>query len=124
LYIGLFIFRSHLLSHLAADRSISAANDEFRRKTLKRIALGAAALFGVFFVVPDQASARFSPHAVAAPSLTENVACTTRRVRTVRPNGRVVFRDVRTCTPECRMVRERTRLPNGNVIIRNVRRCR
>jgi hypothetical protein len=92
---------------------------------LKRIAMGAVALFGALFVMsPDQGSARFSTHSVAAPSLTENVACTTRRVRTVRPNGTVVFRDVRTCTPECRTSRERTRLPNGNVIVGNVRRCR
>jgi len=93
--------------------------------SLKRIALGVAAVLGVFFVMaPEPASARFSPQAVATPSLSETVACTTRRVRTVRPNGTVVFRDVRTCTPDCRMVRERTRLPNGNVIVRNVRRCR
>ena len=92
---------------------------------MKRIALGVTAVLGGFFVMtPEPASARFSPQHVATPSLTENVACTTRRVRTVRPNGTVVFRDVRTCTPECRMVRERTRLQNGNVIVRNVRRCR
>jgi hypothetical protein len=92
---------------------------------LKRIALGTAAVVGAFFVIaPQPASARFSPQPVATPSLTQNVACTTRPVRTIRPNGTVVFRDVRTCTPDCRMVRERTRLPNGNIIIRNVRRCR
>jgi hypothetical protein len=73
---------------------------------------------------PEQASARFSAHPVTAPDLTENVACTTRLVRTVRPNGTVVVRNVQTCTPECRMIRERTRLPNGNVIVRNIRRCR
>jgi hypothetical protein len=88
---------------------------------LTRIAAGAVALLGALFVMsPEQANARFSGHSVAAPHLTENVACTTRRVRTVRPNGTVVVRNVQTCTPECRMVRERTRLPNGNVIVRNV----
>jgi hypothetical protein len=92
---------------------------------LKRIALGVAAVLGgLFAMTPEPASARFSPQAVTAPSLTETVACTIRRVRTVRPYGAVVFRDVRTCTPECRTVRERTRLPNGNIVIRNVRRCR
>jgi hypothetical protein len=92
---------------------------------LKRIALGAAAILGAFFVMtPEPASARFSPQPLAMPNLTENVACTTRRVRTVRPNGTVVFRNVQTCKPDCRMVRERTRLTNGNIIVRNVRRCR
>jgi hypothetical protein len=92
---------------------------------LKRIALGVAAVLGAYFAMaPEPASARFAPQAVGMPTLTETVACTTRRVRTVRPNGTVVFRDVRTCTPECRVVRERTRLPNGNVIVRNIRRCR
>jgi hypothetical protein len=92
---------------------------------LTRIAVGAVAFLGALFVMsPEQASARFSAHPVTAPHLTENVACPTRRVRTVRPNGTVVFRNVQTCRPECRMVRERTRLPNGSVIVRNVRRCR
>jgi hypothetical protein len=78
----------------------------------------------LFVMAPDQASARFSPQPVAAPSLIEDVACSVRRVRTVRPNGTVVFRDVRTCQPDCRMVRERIRRPNGEIVIRNVRRCR
>ena len=92
---------------------------------MKYYAMGAVALFGALFVMaPDPASARFAPQSVTAPSLTENVACTTSRVRTVRPNGTVVVRNVQNCTPDCRMVRERTRLPNGNVIVRNVRRCR
>ena len=92
---------------------------------MTRIAVGAVAFLAALFVMyPDQASARFSGHPVTTPHLTENIACTTRRVRTVRPNGTVVVRNVQTCTPECRIVRERTRLPNGNVIVRNVRRCR
>jgi hypothetical protein len=92
---------------------------------LKYYAMGVIALCGALFVMaPEPASARFAPQSAAAPSLTENVACTTRRVRTVRPNGTVVVRNVQNCTPDCRMVRERTRLPNGNVVIRNVRRCR
>ena len=35
----------------------------------------------------------------------------------VPQTGTVVFRDVRTCSPDCRMVRERTRLPNGNIVV-------
>jgi hypothetical protein len=92
---------------------------------LKRFALGALALFGAAFVIaPERADARFSPHGMAAPSLVEDVACRTRRVRTVRPNGRVVIRTVRTCRPVCRTVRERVRRPNGRVVIRDIRRCR
>jgi hypothetical protein len=92
---------------------------------LKSVFLGVAALSGVLFVMaPGQASARFSPQSIAAPSLIEDVACVVRRVRTVRPNGTVVFRNVRTCEPDCRMVRERVRRPNGAFVVRDVRRCR
>ena len=81
---------------------------------MTRIAVSVVAFLGALVVMsPEQASARFSAHPVMAPHLTEDVACTTRRVRTVRPNGTVVFRNVQTCTPECRMVRVRTRLPTG-----------
>jgi uncharacterized membrane protein len=62
---------------------------------LKYYAMGAAALLGALFVMaPEPASARFAPQSVTAPILTENVACTTRRVRTVRPNRIVVVRNV------------------------------
>jgi hypothetical protein len=82
---------------------------------------------------------------VAAPSagaslgaepLLQDVACVTRQVRTVRPNGRVVFRTVRECGvgrgvgrgfgrgfDRCRVVRERVVRPNGNVVVRTIRRC-
>ncbi|MGO4570451.1 hypothetical protein [Microvirga sp. 2TAF3] len=88
------------------------------------IALGAG-----FFAAPE-AQARFNAAQVQAPSLVEDAACVTRRVRTVRPNGRVIFRTVRECgvgvgRPHgCRMVQERIRRPNGSVVYRNVRRCR
>jgi hypothetical protein len=61
----------------------------------------------------------------------DDVACVTQRVRTVRPNGRVVYRTERRCGvrparfgDHCRMVRERVYRPNGTVVVRNVRRCR
>jgi hypothetical protein len=90
---------------------------------LKAIIVGAAAALGFLVLSPDQASARFSPHHIAAPSLVQDVACRIRQVRTVRPNGRVVYRTVRTCTPECRTVRERIVRPNGTIVYRTVRRC-
>ncbi|MCG7393143.1 hypothetical protein MHY87_09520 [Microvirga sp. ACRRW] len=85
-----------------------------------------------FFSSAQEAQARFSPQRIEAPSLVDNVACVTRRVRTVQPNGRVVYRTVRRCgvpawqtrPRNCRMVRERVYRPNGTVIVRNVRRCR
>ena len=71
--------------------------------------------------------------------LVQDVACVTRQVRTVRPNGRVVFRTIRECGvgrrgfdlgfgrpggfDRCRVVRERVVRPNGNVVVRTVRRC-
>ena len=80
-----------------------------------------------FFSSPE-AQARFNPGQLEAPSLIEDVACVTRRVRTIQPNGRVVYRTVRRCGvnagPRCRWVRERVRLPNGRVVVRDVQRCR
>jgi len=92
----------------------------------------ALVLGACFFAAPQEAQARFSPEQVQAPSLVDNVACVTRRVRTVRPNGRVVYRTVRECgvrpawtrRDRCRWVRERVVRPNGNVVYREVRRCR
>jgi hypothetical protein len=85
-----------------------------------------------FFAAPHEAQARFSPEQVQAPSLVDNVQCITRRVRTVRPNGRVVYRTVRDCgvrpgwnrPNRCRWVRERIVQPNGRIVFRDVRRCR
>jgi hypothetical protein len=91
----------------------------------------ALALGAGFFAAPE-AQARFNPGQLQAPSLVEDVQCATRTVRTVRPNGRVVYRTVRNCgvgpgprwRDRCRMVRERVYRPNGTVVVRNVRRCR
>jgi hypothetical protein len=102
---------------------------------MRAIILPAIALaFGaVLFAAPQEAHARFGPEQVQAPSLVDNVACVTRRIRTVRPNGRVVYRTVRRCgvpawqqrrVDRCRTVRERIVRPNGNVVYQTVRRCR
>ncbi len=91
----------------------------------------AVALGAGFFAAP-QAQARFNASHLEAPSLVDNVACVTERVRTVRPNGNVVYRTVRRCgvpargygrMERCRTVQERVYRPNGNVVVRNVRRC-
>jgi len=92
----------------------------------------ALALGAGFFAAPQEAHARFSPERIQAPSLVDDVACVTRRVRSVRPNGNVVYRTVRQCgvrpawagPNRCRWVQERVYRPNGNVVVRNVRRCR
>jgi hypothetical protein len=92
----------------------------------------ALALGAGFFAAPQEAQARFSPEQIQTPSLVDNVACVTRRVRTVRPNGGVVYRTVRQCgvpawqrrVDRCRTIRERIVRANGNVVYRTVRRCR
>ena len=79
-------------------------------------------------------AARFhDPALQASPALVEQAACTMRRERVERPNGRVVFRTVRRCGPgigpgprfgdRCRMVRARVERPNGTVVFRTTRRC-
>jgi len=85
-----------------------------------------AAAIAAFAFSATEANARFYTPKLEAPSLVEEAACRVRRVRTVRPNGRVVVRTVRTCSPveRCRVVRERIHRPNGNIVIRTVRRCR
>jgi hypothetical protein len=91
-----------------------------------------AVAFGAgFFSIPE-AQARFNAAQLEAPSLVEDVQCVTRGVRTVRPNGRVIYRTVRNCGvgprawrgDRCRIVRERVYRPNGTVVVRNIRRCR
>ena len=85
-----------------------------------------------FLAAPQTAHARFSPEQIQAPSLVDNVQCVTRRIRTVLPNGRVVYRTVRNCgvpgwqrrVDRCRTIRERVVRPNGNVVYRTIRRCR
>lgn len=100
------------------------------------------AALGAGFLAAPEAQARFNASHVEAPSLVEDVACVTRRIRTVRPNGRVVYRTVRRCgvrppharggvrpydrvrRDRCRVVRERIYRPNGTVVVRSIRRCR
>ena len=92
----------------------------------------ALALGAGFLAAPQEAQARFGAEQLQAPSLVDDVACVTRRVRTVLPNGRVVFRTVRDCgvrphmrrVERCRTVRERVVRPNGRVVYRDIRRCR
>lgn len=98
---------------------------------MKALLLAAALAAGLAGLSANEASARFSPQSVDAPTLVEEAQCVTRRIRTVRPNGRVIFRTVRRCGPgfgrrfeRCRTVRERIVRPNGRVIVRNIRRCR
>lgn len=87
---------------------------------------------GAGLLAAPQAQARFSPAQVEAPSLVEDAQCVRRQIRTVRPNGRVVYRTVTDCGVRrgwdrmdgCRVVRERVYRPNGNVVTRTVRRCR
>jgi hypothetical protein len=91
-----------------------------------------AIAFGAGFLAAPEAQARFNASHLEAPSLVEDVQCVTRRIRTVRPNGRVVYRTVRNCgvpawtrrANRCRWVQERTFRPNGSVVVRNIRRCR
>lgn len=91
----------------------------------------AAAFGGLVLLSPAPASARFPAQPIAAPILIEDVDCRVRRVRTVRPNGRVIYKTVRTCTPgyqdrswrDCRNIRKRVVRPNGRVVYKNIRRC-
>ena len=90
-----------------------------------------AVALGAGFLAAPEAQARFNASGLQAPSLVEDVACVTERVRTVRPNGRVVYRTVRRCgvpgwsrrVERCRTVQERVYRPNGNLVVRNIRRC-
>jgi hypothetical protein len=113
---------------------LSSAPQKRKEWSMRAIILPAFALaLGAgFFAAPQEAQARFSPEQVQTPSLVDNVQCITRRVRTVTPSGRVVFRTVRDCgvrpgwnrPNRCRWVRERVVRPNGRVVYREVRRCR
>jgi hypothetical protein len=100
---------------------------------MRAIILPAFALVvGASFFSAPEAQARFNASPLEAPSLVEDVQCVTRQVRTVRPNGRVVYSTVRNCgvgpgprwRDRCRTVRERVVRPNGRVVYREIRRCR
>lgn len=90
-------------------------------------AAGAAALALLVTTPFGAAQARFQNPALQLPSQAEPVACRTVRERVVRPNGRVIYRTKRVCTPgwrgPCRIVRERVVRPNGTVVYRSIRRC-
>ncbi len=119
---------------------------------MRSILFGAAAFVGLAMLSPDPAAARFPVSPIAAPSLVEDVACTVRKVRTVRRSGRVIVRTARTRTPSrvinrtvrtwtpsrpasrrvitptvrpslvCQDVQTST-VRSGGVVIRTVRRC-
>jgi hypothetical protein len=102
-------------------------------RIMRAIILPAFALvLGAGLFAAPQAQARFNGAAqVEAPTLVEQAACVTRRVRTVRPNGRVVYRTERRCgvrpvrhMRNCRVIHERVVRPNGRVVYRDIRRCR
>jgi hypothetical protein len=107
---------------------------------MKSVLFSAVALVGFITLAPGTAEARFPVAPIATPTLVEDIACTVRQVRTVRPGGNVVVRTVRSCTPDrppvqqfivrtvrpsadCRTVRTRTVRPGGAVVVRSVRRC-
>ena len=100
---------------------------------MKKIVLPelALALGAGFLAAAPQAQAAFGPSGLQAPSLVDNVQCVTRQVRTVRPNGRVIYRTVRNCgvgggfgrVERCRVEHKRVVRPNGRVIHRAIRRC-
>ncbi|HZH51696.1 MAG TPA: hypothetical protein VEZ16_07420 [Microvirga sp.] len=87
---------------------------------------------GFGFLSAPEAQARFNAAQLDAPSLVEDAQCVTRRIRTVRPNGRVIYRTVTDCgvrarprwRDRCRTIRERVVRPNGRVVYREIRRCR
>lgn len=95
-------------------------------------AAAAAALFAGIVTAPAPANARMADPGLKLPAATEQVACRTVRERVRRPNGAVVWRERRVCTPgfamapRPRCVTERQRIvrPNGAVVWQNVRRCR
>lgn len=94
--------------------------------------MAAAAMTGLMMISLHPAPANaapIQPSAIVAPSLLDQVACRMVRQRIVRPNGRVVFRTVRSCDraqfrPNCRVKQVRTVRPNGRVIHRTIRTCR
>ena len=98
---------------------------------MKRFLLSvAAAAAAVVVLSTPEASARFYDRGLQGPTLVEEAACRVRRVRVVRPNGRVIRKVVRRCGPgigrsveRCRVVRKRIVRPNGRVVVRSVRRC-
>lgn len=101
---------------------------------MNRLMIGLAAAFLGFAALPGgEAKAIGVPQQIEGSSLVEQAQCRVERIRTVRPNGRVVYRTVRRCSPRvyrgpryerCRTIRERVVRPNGSVVYRTIRRCR
>lgn len=100
---------------------------------LKVAAFAFAAIAGALIAAPHHAEARMADPGLKAPSLVENVACRTVRERIRRPNGALVWKTRRICTPgfnvrprgpRCVMERQRIVRPNGAVVYKQVRRCR
>lgn len=94
-------------------------------------AIAAAALVGGVLATSAPANARMADPGLKLPSATEQVACRTVRERIRRPNGAVVWRERRVCTPgfamhrpRCFTERQRVVRPNGTVVFKSVRRCR
>lgn len=99
-----------------------------------RLATGAALTVAAMMSMPTQSSAMTLPGGLHVSQSFETVACRVVRTRTVRPNGAVVWRSERQCTPgvvvapvvvapRCAVVRERVVRPSGVVVVRSVRRC-
>lgn len=94
---------------------------------MKRIHLEAATIVFALTAFPMVAEARFARDAGANAPMVELVACRVIRERIVRPNGRIIDRTVRRCTPDprvCSVRRERVFGANGRIIYRSVRVCR
>jgi hypothetical protein len=96
-----------------------------------KLGLIAAGAFTLLLPLAPAQAAPVQGHAIAAPSLLEPVACRSVRERVVRPNGRVVYRTIRTCDRagprwhrgHCQVRHVRTVRPNGRVVYKTVRRC-
>jgi hypothetical protein len=91
----------------------------------------AAALLGGSLATSAPASARMADPGLRIPSASEQVACRVMRERIRRPNGALVWRERRVCTPgfamhpRPRCVTERQRIvrPGGAIVFKSVRRC-
>jgi hypothetical protein len=94
------------------------------------VAVAATLLGGIVGSTP--ASARMADPGLKLPQAGEQVACRTVRERIRRPNGAIVWRERRVCTPgfamhpRPRCVTERQRIvrPNGAIVFKSVQRCR
>ena len=92
----------------------------------------ATAMLGGIAALPATASARMADPGLKLPSAAEQVACRTVRERIRRPNGALVWKVRRVCTPgfamhprpRCVTERQRILRPNGAVVFKSVRRCR